>query len=308
MSIREDWPLVTFTLLFPTSIVTYTLAILLPATFDNLQSAGMATAWALAVIGLLLTPLHLGRPLRALRAFAHVTRSWLSRETALAAIYVMLLTLHAFEPLMHTGLATTTLSAATMLLGLAGLVASARSYRTLARPGWHFGRTLAQFLGTGISTALLLGLVLASDAATQGEIPPPLATIWLGWMAAGSGLWIVLLWGINLHEIRAFVARADRLPAEPTPDQVWRVYRAATVLAGVAVALVIAAIIIRHDTLLFLLALVAETSAGWFYRLSFFARGRPLSVEGLIGQERAARLGAAIGDRPGMPATPRPVD
>ena len=53
MNIREDWPLVTFTLLFPTSVAIYLLALLLPETLGNLQSAGMAIAWAVLGFNLL---------------------------------------------------------------------------------------------------------------------------------------------------------------------------------------------------------------------------------------------------------------
>jgi DMSO reductase anchor subunit len=297
MSIREDWPLVTFTLLFPTSVATYLLALLAPASFGALQSAGMAIAWALATVALLLTPLHLGRPLRAFRTIANLSRSWLSRETTLAALYVGLLFLHTFEPVMQLGFpGTTTLMALTLGIGLAAVAASARSYCMPARPGWHFGRTLTQFGGAGISTALLLALVLFSEVAAREEWLPFQATAWLKWMAGLSVLWIVLQWLINRHETRAFMAHGERLPAHAAPEDVWRVYRTATMLAAVAVALLLSAIILRPDTLLFLLALIAEMVAGWFYRLAFFARGRPLSVESLIERERLARLDALTKD------------
>jgi len=299
MNIREDWPLVTFTLLFPTSVSIYLLALLLPASLDNLQSAGMAIAWALATVGLFLTPLHLGRPLRAPRALANLRESWLSRETTLAALYVGLLFLHAFEPVMRLGFpGATALMVLTLIIGVAAIVASARTYCTPARPGWHFWRTLTQFAGAGISTALLLALVFFSDAVARGEPLPIQAGVWLKWLAGGSALWILLQWLVNMHETRAFIAHADRLPAHTTPENIWRVYRAATTLAAVAIALLAAAIILHQDTLLFMLALIAETVAGWFYRLSFFARGRPLTVEALIENERLRRIEEASRERP----------
>jgi len=64
------------------------------------------------------------------------------------------------------------------------------------------------------------------------------------------------------------------------------------------VVLLAIAIIVRQDTLLFMLALITETVAGWFYRLSFFARGRPLTVEALIEDERLRRIEEASKERP----------
>ena len=299
MNIREDWPLVTFTLLFPTSVATYLFSLALPADLDILQQAVTSIAWALAAVALFLAPFHLGRPLRAVRAFAHLSSSWLARESALAALYAGLLFLHAFEPASRMGLfATSAFAAVTLAAGLGGLYASARSYSLPARPGWHFGRTLAQFAGGGISLALVLALMFFSITFERGGDLFPQAAIWMRWGALIPAIWILVQWLIAYQETTAYASNKGRLPGHPLPGDMWRYYRLATVLAGLALVSLAIAVFLIPDPLLFLLALLSEAGASWFYRLSFFARARPLSVPLLTDSARLKRLEPAAGAAP----------
>ncbi len=134
------------------------------ATLWLLQIFGTSTSLtttallALLVGGLALgaSTLHLGRPVHAYRALKMWKRSWLSREvllftcfSAVAGVYAGLLTLRLPG--------SSTVGPLTILLGIAGVTASAWIYRVPARPAWNSRHTPADFLLTGA----LLGLLFA---------------------------------------------------------------------------------------------------------------------------------------------------
>jgi formate dehydrogenase iron-sulfur subunit len=120
------------------------------------------SSMVVAALALSASTLHLGRPIHAYRALKMWRRSWLSREVLLFGAFsgvasVYAITLHPM------------LGAVTVLLGLAGVTASAYIYRVPARPAWNTPLTLAQFL----VTAGLLGPLFAAVAGA-GD-PRPLA-------------------------------------------------------------------------------------------------------------------------------------
>ena len=99
---------------------------------------GLAALVSLGVGGLALAAatFHLGRPAHAYRALRMWRRSWLSREVLafaafshVAAAYAGLLWLELPGSIWVGGL--------TVLLGLAGVTASACIYRVPARPAWN---------------------------------------------------------------------------------------------------------------------------------------------------------------------------
>jgi formate dehydrogenase iron-sulfur subunit len=122
---------------------------------------GLAAIVSLGVGGLALAAatFHLGRPAYAYRALKMWRRSWLSREVLafaafshVAAIYAGLLWLQWPMSVWVGGL--------TVVLGLAGVTASACIYRVPARPAWNTRYTLLQFN----LTAAILGPLFAAAA------------------------------------------------------------------------------------------------------------------------------------------------
>jgi DMSO reductase anchor subunit len=122
---------------------------------------GLAALVSLGVGGLALAAatFHLGRPAHAYRALRMWRRSWLSREVLafaafshVAAVYAGLLWLQLPGSIWVGGL--------TVLLGAAGVTASACIYRVPARPAWNTRYTLLQFN----LTAAILGPLFAAAA------------------------------------------------------------------------------------------------------------------------------------------------
>jgi formate dehydrogenase iron-sulfur subunit len=152
------WPLVVMTVLTQFSVGAFA-TIWIAEMLGASTRLGVAAITSLLVGGLALgaSTLHLGRPIHAYRALKMWRRSWLSREvlffsgfSGVASLYagILWLDLPGGAPA----------GAATVLLGIAGVVASACIYRVPARPAWNSSLTVLQFLMTGT----LLGLLFAA--------------------------------------------------------------------------------------------------------------------------------------------------
>ncbi len=159
----------------------------------TLPQAAISSAVALAVgmVGIALSVLHLGQPLKAWRAFMGWRRSWLSREiiafgaipgggSAIAAMWL----LGDFE---WMRLAVT----GTAVAALGAVWCSVMVYVDTRRPFWSLANTAGKFLGT----MALLGAVLC--AATWS---------WMGvqaaWWAAGAGItarWLLSTWELSRY-------------------------------------------------------------------------------------------------------------
>ncbi|MFC7300574.1 dimethyl sulfoxide reductase anchor subunit family protein [Cognatiluteimonas weifangensis] len=171
-------------------------------------------ALVLASAGLLASFWHLGKPLRAWRAFSQWRSSWLSREAVAALLtYVpALLFAAALLPATlgaHASGTTPALSAAgvavacaLMACALATVVCTAMIYVSLKPiPAWRHPLVLPGYLGFAL---LCGGLLLAMLAALAGTPPTP--------AAAKAGIVLAALLGaLKLHYWRAIDAAA--LPA-----------------------------------------------------------------------------------------------
>jgi formate dehydrogenase iron-sulfur subunit len=170
---HPHWSLILMTVLTQLSVGAF-------ATIWLLQLLGVSTRLGLAALvslgvgGLALAAatFHLGRPAHAYRALRMWKRSWLSREVLafaafshVAAVYAGLLWLQLPGSAWVGGV--------TVVLGLAGVTASACIYRVPARPAWNSRYTVLQFN----LTAAILGPLFAA-AAVAG------ATRWLALTAA----------------------------------------------------------------------------------------------------------------------------
>jgi formate dehydrogenase iron-sulfur subunit len=105
------------------------------------------------VLALAIGALHLGRPLKAWRAFLGWRTSWFSREAIALGAFVLLAAMNAF--LFHwLPSAPAALRFVTAALGLAAVACSAMVYADTPREFWNAPRSLGKFFGT----TLLLGL------------------------------------------------------------------------------------------------------------------------------------------------------
>jgi Fe-S-cluster-containing dehydrogenase component/DMSO reductase anchor subunit len=146
---HPHWPLVIMTVLTQLSVGAFATVWLLHL-LGGTARLGVAAWTSLMVGGLALaaSTLHLGRPVHAYRAIRMWRRSWLSREVLLFAGFSGIATLYAASLWFNLTLGTLA-GALTVMLGVAGVSASACIYRVPSRPAWNTSYTVLQFLLTG---------------------------------------------------------------------------------------------------------------------------------------------------------------
>lgn len=171
---QPHWPLV-FMLVFTQAAVGLCLAATLVPTSPML----LLTAFALMNIGLLAAPLHLGRPLKAWRAFLGWRTSWLSREilafnlfappaaAATALAWLPFLTqqfpklgelLHKLPAWLPLDKLPVPLTLGAAVVGLGCVFVSGMVYVDTKRPFWSPRHSFGAFFGT----TLLLGATFAA--------------------------------------------------------------------------------------------------------------------------------------------------
>lgn len=142
-------------------------------------------ALVLASIGLLASFWHLGKPLRAWRAFSQWRTSWLSREGVAAVLtYVPAL-------LFAAGIGGAMTATALLLCALATVACTAMIYASLKPiPAWRHPLVLPGYVGFAL---LCGGLLLAAISASDTGLAPPPAF-------AKSGIVLAALLGaLKLH-------------------------------------------------------------------------------------------------------------
>lgn len=171
---RGEWALVLFTLVLPALVALFAAGLARPERAPGPLALLLGGAVAFAA-----SAIHLGRPLRAWRALAHLRSSWLSREIAAAGLFLAAGAAHGL-PGLGVG-ARGALAAVAVLAGGALLFAIDAVYRAvprLGRPALHGAEALpaAAFLfalaagppmlaiGVGLLRALLLAGALRRGA------------------------------------------------------------------------------------------------------------------------------------------------
>jgi Fe-S-cluster-containing dehydrogenase component/DMSO reductase anchor subunit len=198
---HPHWSLVLMTVLTQLSVgsfVTIWLLELLGST-TSLRVAAV-TSLVVAALALNAATFHLGRPAHAYRALKAWRRSWLSREVLLFAAFSGVATLYAavLWLALPGGVA---IGAATALVGVAGVLASACIYRVPSRPSWNTPLTLVQF---NLTAASLGPLMVRASGASDAR--------WLGYAAAAMGGAQLLLIALRLVRLVA----SDRIELRGT--------------------------------------------------------------------------------------------
>ena len=142
--LKKEWPLALFTFLaaFLFGVV--------GAALVNAPLLDPITYFALAVGGMIVSILHLGKPVKAWRALLNVRSSWLSREIVAYSLFL------AVSGLFLLVWPTTVLGILSMFLGLATLVSIDMVYATVDRRS-----ILLQKSGSIVLTGILFFAVLA---------------------------------------------------------------------------------------------------------------------------------------------------
>ena len=151
------WPLVVMTVLTQLSVGSFA-AIWLLQLAGARSRLGTAALASLILGGLALasSTAHLGRPIHAYRALKMWKRSWLSREVLLFGCFSAMAGLYAGSLWLGFPLSRY-LGGVTIVLGMAGITASAFIYLVPARPSWNTRFTICDFF----LTAALLGPLFA---------------------------------------------------------------------------------------------------------------------------------------------------
>lgn len=168
---QPHWPLIAMTVLTQISVGSFVAVWLMQTLNGSLHRMGAFASLMIALIALLASTLHLGRPIHAVRALKMWHRSWLSREVLLFSLFTMSATAYSAELWLH-GRGAWTLGLLTSVLGVCGVLASARVYLVPGRPAWNSPLTILDFLATAAS-----GFVLATIA--KASVSCAGALLWL---------------------------------------------------------------------------------------------------------------------------------
>ena len=144
ITLRKEWTLVAFTA---------TLAVLVGRMWAVAAGRPLRHPWVLlgaGILAMLCSTWHLGRPLRAWRALLNVGSSWLSRELALASVFLLLSGLNLLVRPQNR-----VLGWAAALAGMAALYAVDRVYQVAVKVG-PLNFHSAQALFTGLYLAGLM--------------------------------------------------------------------------------------------------------------------------------------------------------
>lgn len=172
----HEWPLAAFTLATQVACGIAIATTLSAATQTQLASAttralGFSVLPIIAV-GLLLSLLHLGRPLSAWRALSNPLQSRLSLEVLLASAFALSAVIFSFTCWTNATAHHLYTGAITSFFGLAAVNASASIYQLPARPIWNSAYVTTSFIG---STVLISALALRlSSPSTDLAVPASL--------------------------------------------------------------------------------------------------------------------------------------
>jgi len=220
LSSREN-PLVLFTLLTQMGIGAFSFALIAsfvtPAFAQFKASATyvpfVAVCCAAIMLGLFMSTIHLGKPLRFYRGFNNLRWSPVSREGLGVAMFMTFAGVHLLlsvpaNPWVQSVIpslamladspALSTVSTGVALLAIAsgwvGLYYMVKCYRIKARPFWNHWQTATSFIGNSLSFGALLvvGIATANAVFNNLDMAPILqlggGVILLGLLLEGTGL------------------------------------------------------------------------------------------------------------------------
>jgi len=145
---------------------------------DSIFKTAVVAAAGLAIVGLLASLFHLGRPLSALNSLAHFGSSWLSREIwfsgTFAGLTVIIALLVLFKPKAYRAIKV--LVPISAIVGLIDVYVMASIYYYTCVPAWQHGSIFVEFYAAAISMGALLFLVLSLKETVKMQKIAALAT------------------------------------------------------------------------------------------------------------------------------------
>jgi len=174
-TIRPEHP--HWSLVWMTSLIQLSVGALVVSVISrNAGPIALTLVLTLTALTLNISIFHLGRPAYAWRALKMWRRSWLSREVLLfGALFIALVSLTAASWLsaikMFPASILPVLQVLAPVIGIAGIVASARIYLVPARPAWNTSHTVADFLISSVLLGSAAMPLLLRTTERVGHIP-----------------------------------------------------------------------------------------------------------------------------------------
>lgn len=140
---------------------------------DGVFKTAAVSAAGLAIVGLLASLFHLGRPLSALNSLAQLGSSWLSREIWLTALFTALTIVIALLVLLKPAAksAIRVIVPITAVVGLIDVYVMASVYYVTSVPAWQHGATFVESYAAAVSMGALIFLALSlKEAANMRKI------------------------------------------------------------------------------------------------------------------------------------------
>jgi DMSO reductase anchor subunit len=166
---EKNWPLVGFTAFSPIAIGGLVGLLAVRGAPRSEVDWSAIVLLGIALLSLLASVLHLGRPLRAFRAMARFSTSWLSREVVLFGAFVLLLAAYAAP--IHAGGWDENRGLLGVLASVVGglsLWATGEVYRLPSRPAWNHWKTIASLILGALGPGLLFGCFVGSLGRPDG--------------------------------------------------------------------------------------------------------------------------------------------
>ncbi|HHY27619.1 MAG TPA: dimethyl sulfoxide reductase anchor subunit [Desulfitobacterium dehalogenans] len=139
--------------------------------------SAVLTAATLAVIGLLASLMHLGKPFSALNSLSHFSTSWLSREIWFTGVFTGLTVLTAIVTVVKPGAKgiVKALVPLAAVVGLADVYMMASIYNFASVPAWQHGSIYIEFYAAAISMGAVIFLALSGKEAAKAKKAASLA-------------------------------------------------------------------------------------------------------------------------------------
>lgn len=156
----QELPLVLFTVLSQMAIGALVTIWLLELTGRKVSAASgffiSASVTGIAIVGVLLSLLHLGHPFEAYRALRNIGVSWLSREVTFYGVFILISLAYCFYWKKDQPANRKTTGALAALFGIGTIFSSGMIYTIPAVPAWNNASTTLSFF----LTSVLLGPIL----------------------------------------------------------------------------------------------------------------------------------------------------
>jgi DMSO reductase iron-sulfur subunit len=294
LSSREN-PLVVFTLTTQGSIGAFLLFLIAPLFGVNWATIispltiflFLATLIGLQILGLILSTIHLGKPLRFYRGFNNLRHSPLSREALGVAMFLAGIAGFTFFFLLQRLWPLTTFAWLQQAAGifaavsaLAGLYYMTKIYRIKARPFWNHWQVSTTFFGSTLSVGgLLLGIVLVAANLIWNSVPQAALTAILAITTLGYAVEAI---GLIAHARYLNTEAGEGAAAHYIQCTTFgKSYVLRNVLLGLATAAGLVAIVTTSLHLpLFMLMLIAGLGASLVGRALFYVLVIPTTMPG----------------------------